>query len=502
MKRPATKTIVIASLTLVGAAALFAANFFSPNLQPYGYIAPPATSSTNFASGNETLYAPWFETGTFTGDLLAIPVATDGSPDSLNPDWRAWIKVGGQDPDTGRFIVTTTRDASNVLSVIPFRWPSLSTDQRIAMDSVNTGNATSPVLDYVRGDRSREYQNGGTYRDRYAVLGDIIHSPPLYVGAPSEGLTFDGYPAFAVANKYRAPRVYVGANDGMLHAFDAAAGTEVFAFVPGEVGGNLPLLKRRPYLHQYFVDGSLINGDAIFPSDSAWHSVLVGGLGAGGQGFFALDITSAAAITAEDNSADGAGSRVLWEFTDLDDANMGFSYGRPSVVRLQFNSKWVAIVANGYVNNVNDGAQGDGKARLYALDIETGAKVGEIVVSDASDSALSPNGLSSPAVIDANSDFKADAVYAGDLKGNVWRFDISGDPALWSSSDATRLFTATDTNGAVQAITTPPDVTFHPQGGFLVYIGTGRLYDSDDLLTDDPLTGAGAQRNTVYALWD
>ncbi|MCZ6444717.1 MAG: PilC/PilY family type IV pilus protein, partial [Planctomycetota bacterium] len=496
MKRPATKTIVIASLTLVGAATLFAANFFSPNVQPYGYIAPPTASSTNFQSGNETLYAPWFENGTFTGDLLAIPVASNGSPDALNPDWRAQVQLGSQDPDTGRFIVTTTRDASNVLSVVPFRWPSLSTDQKNAVDPVNAANTTSPVLDYVRGDRSNEIPNGLEYRKRFSVFGDIIHSPPRYVGAPTSGFTFSGYPTFAVANENRAPRVFAGANDGMLHAFDAATGTEVFAFVPGEVVENLPLLKRRPYLHQYFVDGQLTSADAIFPSDSAWHSVLVGGLGAGGQGYFALDVTSAADITAEDNSDDGAGSRVLWEFTDSDDANMGYSYGRASVVRLE-NGTWVAIVPNGYVNNASDGAQGDGQARLFALDIETGAKVGEIVVSDATDSALSPNGLSSPTVIDADNNFKADAIYAGDLKGNVWRFDISGAPGTWSSSDATRLFTATDENDVPQAITTPLDVTFHPLGGFLIYAGTGRLFDSEDLLPDD-----GVQLNAVYALWD
>jgi hypothetical protein len=497
MKRRAIQTTSIAALALAGAAVLFAANFFVPNNQPFGYIASPTTSSSNFSSGNETIYAPWFENSTFTGDLLAIPVAANGAPDALNPDWRGQLTIAAQDPDTGRFIVTTTRDAGNVQSAIPFRWPSLSAGQRTLMDPLNAAAASSPVLDYVRGDQSNEQQNGGAYRNRASLLGAIIHSTPRYVGAPNAGFTYSGYPAFTVANANRPPRVFAGANDGMLHAFDAVTGDEVFAFVPGAVVKNLPLIKRRPYLNQYYVDGPMTTGDALFPSDAAWHSVLVGGLGAGGQGYFALDITSAADITLEDNSVDGAGSRVLWEFTDADDPNMGYSYGRSSVVRLEDGS-FVAIVANGYVNNASDGAQGDGHARLYALNIETGAVVGEMEVAVASDSALSPNGLSSPTVIDANSNFKADAVYAGDLKGNVWRFDISGAPGGWDgATNATLLFTATDTNDVAQAITTPPDVTFHPYGGFLVLVGTGRLFDSDDI-APDPDT----QLNAVYGLWD
>ena len=342
--------------------------------------------------------------------------------------WRGQLTTTSQDPDTGRFIVTTTRDGSNVQSAVPFRWPSLSTAQKNLLDPLSAAAATSPVLDYVRGDQSNEQQNGGAYRNRASLLGAIIHSSPRYVGVPNAGFTYSGYPAFTVANAARPPRVYVGANDGMLHAFDAATGDEVFAFVPGEVLKNLPLLKRRPYLNQYFVDGYLTTGDAIFPSDAAWHSVLVGGLGAGGQGYFALDVTSAADITLEDNSIDGAGSRVLWEFTGADDANMGYSYGRPSVVRLEDGS-WVAIVANGYVNNANDGTQGDGSARLYALNIETGAVVGEMVVPVASDSALSPNGLSSPTVIDANSNFKRklrrDSDYWSEVQRRILRPSLS-----------------------------------------------------------------------------
>ena len=190
MKRRIIQTTSIAALALAGVAVLFAANFFVPNNQPYGYIASPATSSTNFSSGNETIYAPWFENSAFTGDLLAIPVAADGAPDALNPNWRGQLTVTSQDPDTGRFIVTTTRDGSNVQSAIPFRWPSLSTAEKNLMDPLSVAAATSPVLDYVRGDQSNEQQNGGAYRNRASLLGAIIHSSPRYVGVPNAGCRF------------------------------------------------------------------------------------------------------------------------------------------------------------------------------------------------------------------------------------------------------------------------------------------------------------------------
>ena len=177
---------------------------------------------------------------------------------------------------------------------------------------------------------------------------------------------------------------------------------------------NLSLLTLSPYNHRYFVDGEITVADWY---DGTWHTAAVGGLGAGGQGFYALDLTTAPAFLSitEDNIK----SKVSWEFGDADDANLGYSYSRPAVARLPANlasgQKWAVIIGNGYVNSDNDGAVGDGQARLIAIDIKTGLKVGEIIAADATDSIANPNGLSSPAVVDINGDGHADTAYAGDI---------------------------------------------------------------------------------------
>ncbi len=500
VNRRGLKLLAGAVAAMAVVASLLAGNFFSPNLQPFGYIAPPAGSSRTLVSGNETLYAPWFDKSTFSGDLLAIGVAADGTPDFLNPLWQARLTLANQHWNTGRAIVTT--DGAG--TAIPFGWDSLTPAQRTALDPDTAADAMlvartdSPVLNFIRGDRSNETDNGGTYRNRSSVLGDIIHSPPQYAARPSGPYAFDNYFGFSSANAARAPRVYVGANDGMLHAFDAVSGAEVFAFIPSPVIPSLDRLKSRPYLHQHYVDGPITLRDAYF--DSAWHTILVGGLGAGGQGFYALDVTTAedAASTTEAVAA----SKVLWEFTEGNDPNLGFTYGRPAIVRLQATGQWVAIVSNGYVNSAADAVQGDARGRLYALDIETGAKVGEIAVSHVSDSAGNPNGLSSPTAVDTDGDFKADRVYAGDIKGNLWAFDISGAPGGWNDSDATLLLEAQDGNGVPQPITTAPEVALHPADtlypgtDLMVFVGTGRLLDQSDF---DPLL---VGTDSIYGVWD
>ena len=227
-------------ITLVAAGVLAAVAFIANN-QPWGYVSPPALSTTNFTSGNPIAYTPWFETGTFSGDVLALPVGKTGVVTLLTPNWRAADEIDLQDPLTGRNIVTTDGAGTGV----PFRFADLTPAQQSQVGSED-------ILNYVRGDRSKEIS--GAYRVRSSVLGDIIHSGPVYVGKAKSGYIFDDYLAFANANTGRQPRVYVGANDGMLHALDAASGQEAFAYVPSMIMDNLPNLKAIPYNHTYFVD--------------------------------------------------------------------------------------------------------------------------------------------------------------------------------------------------------------------------------------------------------
>jgi hypothetical protein len=262
-----------------------------------------------------------------------------------------------------------------------------------------------------------------------------------------------------------------------LHAFNGETGSEVYAYIPSMVVPRLANLAADPYSHTYFVDGPLTIGDAKY--DSAWHTLLVGGLGAGGIGHFALDITSASAA-----SEAAAMDKVLWEFHSgsTGGTNMGYSYSRSSIVKTN-NDKWTAVFGNGYLSTT-------GVASLYVLDVEDGSVIRELIVPDADN-----NGLSSPTLIDLNQDFKADLAYAGDRNGNLWKFDLSDpDPSNWSVSNSKPLFQTLATDGVRQPITTAPEVGTHPSGGFLVYVATGELLDSTHI-SDQSV-------QAVYGIWD
>ena len=452
----------IAKVTFISlaAATVMAAALFIPNNQPPGYIAPLALNTQDFSSGTAIGYTPWFETGTYRGDLIAFRIASSGAVNLLSPVWRAASVLDLQDHLTGRRIVTT--DGAGVAT--PFRFLDLTPAQQGQVGS-------NSILNYVRGDRSNEGPGG--MRPRSAVLGDIIHSGPAYVGRPIAGYTYDNYLAFASNASGRAPRVYVGANDGMLHAFDAVSGTEVFAYVPSMVLANLPKLAVDPYRHTYFVDGFLTAEDAQF--GGAWHTVLIGGLGAGGKGYYALDVTSASAATEVE-----AAGKILWEFNSstAGAANLGFGYSRPSVVRLA-NDDWAAIVANGYMSAT-------GAASLYVLNIQTGAVIREMITAD-----LDGNGLSSPTVIDLDGDGRVDSAYAGDLNGNLWKFDLNAGTIAFGGQP---LFQTLMTNGVRQPITTAPEVGRHPEGGVMVYVGTGRLLAQNDAINKST--------QAVFGIWD
>ena len=457
-RHPAKLTLVFLASGLV-----LAATTFLPNKQPWGYISPPALNTGNLSKSGGMAYTPWFNDSNYAGDLLALPVNKNGSVILLTPTWRASLTVENQNFSTGRRIVTT--DGAG--TAIPFRYDSLTDGQK----TITSQN----LVNFIRGDRSNE---GSSYRERFSLIGDIIHSNPVYVARPSAGYGFDGYLGFASSNAARAPRVYVGANDGMVHAFDAANGDEVFAYIPSMVYGNLPKLGADPYVHQYYVDGFLTAGDAKF--SGAWHSVLVGGLGAGGKGYFGLDITSAAAAT-ESAAAD----KVLWEFTTTSTgaANLGYSYSRPSIVKMN-SGDWAAVVGNGYLSAT-------GKASLYILNIATGAVIAELVVSDSS-----ANGMSSPTLIDIDSNGTVDLAYAGDLNGNVWKFDLkSGSSGGWSVAHGGLALGQTAVSGTSrQPITTAPEVGHHPRTGVMVYVGTGRLFSMTD--------GSDKSTQAVYGFWD
>jgi Tfp pilus tip-associated adhesin PilY1 len=345
-------------------------------------------------------------------------------------------------------------------------------------------------LQWLRGNAANESATCGgctpAFRSRpTSKLGDIIHSAPSYVAGPAapypDSIESSPYSTFAVANANRAPMIYVGSNDGMLHAFVASNGREALAYVPTSVYKNLSGLTTQslssvagePVAHHYQVDGSPTITDVYY--GGSWHTLLAGGLGAGGQGIYVLDVTDPSAFT----QANASGI-VRWEFSDADDTDMGYTFAQPLLVKTN-NGRWSVIVGNGYNNSEDDGHfSSSGHAVLFVLDAETGAVRAKL--DTGAGSSGTPNGLSAPIAIDTNGDGIADVVYAGDLNGNLWKFDLSGSSTgSWNVAfSRTPLFT---TPG--QPITVRPDVTKFTQSGYLITFGTGRYFDTSDTTSTD-----------------
>ncbi len=327
------------------------------------------------------------------------------------------------------------------------------------------------------------------------MLADIVDSAPLYVGVADGPYQSGSYYAFAATYANRQPVLYVGAGDGMLHAFSATTGQELFAYIPNGVFANLEKLTSPFYneQHLFYVDGSPQASDVQF-SDGTWHTVLVGAERGGGSTVFALDVTNPTAITTEAALA----SSVLWEFSD---PNMGLGFSTPAIAQTAYgasasNLGFTVFFGNGY----NSAAQ---KPYLYALDPKTGTLLPGMPidlcsrVAGACNAALT-NGLSSVVVTNSLGGLSAAAttLYAGDLQGNVWRVDIHDpNPANWVVS---LLFQAADPSGTRQPITTTPLVSLNPAfprlAGTMVYIGTGRMLGIPDL--------SSTRVQTMYAAYD
>lgn len=387
------------------------------------------------------VYQAQFDSSRWSGDLLALPVDPDSGIIG-NKVWSARDQLEQKDADDR--VIFTFSGAGG----IPFRYAGLSADQRSLL---NADPATAAqIVDYLRGDDSLESKNGGPFRNRDGKLGDIVHSEPFY----HKGV------------------VYAGANDGMLHAFDAQTGRELFAFVPDRLMDRLAALASPTYSHQYYVDGV-----PYVRTIAGGKSILACGFGKGGKGLFGLDVTNAK--TADEGSA---GNMVLWEYPGGDDPDMGYTYPQPFIVYTRA-AGWVVAAANGY-----DSPNGD--AVLFILNPLTGGLIRKLSTESAG--ADGCNGLSVPAVVDVNMNGYVDYAYAGDLKGNLWKFDLTGENVgdwhVFFSDGATPrpMFTAQNAAGQPQPITSRPDVMLINScdpylRGYLVAFGTGKYLGEADL---------------------
>ncbi|MEJ2041844.1 MAG: PilC/PilY family type IV pilus protein [Reinekea sp.] len=471
-----------------------------------------------------------FDSENWTGKIEGIPLIWDSAHNTYFYDQAHPERVSILPSHDRRVIVTY--DGSKG---VPFRWTGgISAAQKALIGSKD-------LLNYIRGDDSNEGDRSGQFRVRtktagsLSAMGDIIHSSPVYVadpifaypenvpgqpsykayrenpdGEPSGAQTSYKFTLSGYSYKFnRSPMLYVGSNDGMLHGFNvnrdtgqaAHFGKEVFAYVPSMVMRNFDDIAKRHYIHTYAVDGTPTVGDAVF--NSAWHTVLVGGLNSGGQGIYALDVSQPQKFTSEASAKDA----VLWEFSDADDSDLGYTYSTPIIAKTN-TGDWVAIFGNGYNSSEDDTADGgkigSGRAVLYVVKLSDGSVLAKIDTG-ANDLAYS-NGLSTPTAIDIDGDYDVDYVYAGDLEGNMWKFDLrasnasSWDVAYKSGGNNKPLFTACGDNKCTtdnrQPITVKPVVTYNKSAveGYLVYFGTGSyIYDAD--LGDK-------NKQTLYGIWD
>lgn len=489
-------------------------------------------SATNVTFNTATLeegsnvFTASFNSGDWSGSVAAreLNSVTGAIGDIV---WDAAEVLNSQAP-SNRFIVTAVKDVNDVANGVLFQWDNLSADQQLDLNG--TDSLGQDRLAYLRGDRSKE---GSIFRTRSTVLGDVVNSSPVFAGKPASGWpdrdpfgiadtsTGDGtftntgrYSGFKQNQAERTPIVYAGANDGMLHGFNANTGEELLAYIPSGVYSDLSneglkYLTDPLYEHRFYVDLTPAVSDVFIGTagglDPAWKTILLGGMRAGGRGVFALDVTDPSQFT---NTDAAASDLLLWEFTD---DRLGYNLEAPVVGMLDWGNgdyRWSALISSGY-NSVT------GETGLFVLDIEAGQDgldLDEVVFIDLGDTGgLSP--LRAVDFMDEDGvmvrDGIIDRVYAGDLQGNVWAVDMTGGSAKWgtvytdgsgSKANPVPFFVATDSAGNRQPITSAPVMgrNFYNTAGaspnLLVFFGTGQY------LSDTDPTSTATQ--SFYGVWD
>lgn len=414
--------------------------------QRTGSFANLATSSTSVRAGTQAFQAS-FVSGEWTGELKAYPVTAAGI-DTLSPP--LWSASAALPLPASRKIFTWTGAAGAT-------FPTAAQQTALARAAVPTVSGADNA-NYIRGVRTHEIINGGTLRNRTKVLGDIVNSSPVY---DSETST-----------------VYVGGNDGMLHAFDAsplATGAELFAYVPGGIDfAALSTLSDPAYSHRYFVDGPITLSRRDQTPNKTW---LVGALGRGGAGIYTLDVTNPSAASV---------AIAKWEATQTPGNNMGKVLGQPVIAKL--NSGHTAVIVPNGVESPT------GRAALLIYDLATGVLLSEIDTGVGS--PLAENGLFSPTVRDTNGDGSVDYVYAGDLQGNLWKFNLTSPSAsAWNNpAKRTLLFSA----GSSAPITSAPSIARDPVTyKTWVFFGTGRFITNGDLTNMDVQSIYGMEDSTI-----
>lgn len=468
------------------------------------------------------IFQTQFNNEKWEGHLLSYDLNTTNNEGSTRAQqWNAANKI---EAFNIRKLMSYNPQASNNKG-INFLWDELNNTQKQDFQKNVNNKVAKKRLNWIRGEQKNEDNTNGPFRERSNLLGDIIHSSPIFSGQRENfgytSLTAQQggakYPDFLTAKQSRQAAIFLGSNDGMLHAFNANTGEELFGFIPNEVIPNLIDLTSLKYgcqdeegseesclPHQYYVDGTPVVGDVYFEEE--WHTVLIGSLGKGGKGIFALDITNPDPNTDPNVSLEKFDTnKIMWELSATQAAHsasvyaehMGYSTPKPSLVRLN-NGKWAAVISNGYES-------ASSTAMLFLIDVSNGELI-KAIDTEIGSSDL-PNGLSSPIAVDTNNDRTADAIYAGDLQGNMWKFDLSSTNsdnwtvAYEDGNTPKPLFTTCETDEVPctkhQTITAKPEVGHHLAGGYMVYFGTGKYVDvSDNVMSASP------DIHTLYGIRD
>ncbi len=459
-----------------------------------------STALPQLAVSGSASFSSKYDAGSWTGEVEANALSFDTNYNPVQAtQWSFSTKLAAQLAGTGwdtnrRMVTWNTATGTGV----PFRWASISAAQQGTLDTVyRSGSDGADYLNYLRGDTTYEENSTAAvpaadkmYRTRTTQVGDIVGSRVEPVAPPSEPYadgTNPGYSTFKSTWASRPTMLYVGTNAGVLHAINGAlsgteAGKEVFAYVPGAMfnGPSAPgtdgLQARGDpnFTHKPMVDGpvsvfDIDLGRTVGGSGTNWRSVLVGSYGKGGKGYFAIDVTDPASMTTEAIVA----GRVLWEIhqSQAAYADLGYSFGQPVAVRTR-KYGWVLIFASGY-NNTN------GNAYFFVVNPRTGALL-EKVAAPVTGTASNQLGMAHvEAYILDYTEGIADAVYAGDLKGNLFRLDVSDPTAAYT---VTHLAQLTNASGTALPITTQPAVLLHPRlNRRFVAVGSGRLLDTTDI---------------------
>ena len=498
-----------------------------------GTAASVSFNSTNLNTGTR-VFQSIFDSSRWSGDLLAKDILIDPVTKVATISgtaWQASTDIDGRTPASRQIVTYDDTTGSGV----NFAWNALNSAQQSDLRTNPSGGTDNEAtgmarLDFIRGNRGCESgslstcsytdTNGDTHnskslRDRISALGDIVHSSPYFVGPPSLGYPDSiepsaPYSAFAISNRLRPGITYVGANDGMLHAFNDN-GVEVFAYIPAslfstDADAGLHYLSDPSYTHRYYVDLSPTVQDAYISvgGTTAWRSILVGALRGGGKGLFAIDVTYPSAL------ASNAAGQVMWEFSHND---LGYTFSDIQIGKMN-NGKWAAIFGNGY----NNDPSGDGRAKLFILYLD-GSNAASPIIIDTGVGTLDPtskdcanansdcNGLSTPRLADLNGDGTIDRIYAGDLHGNLWAFNVTDKISTGSwlpaygANPLFRACSAMPCSSNRQPITGQPDVTLHPtqtaystRPNTLVFFGTGQYLTQAD--------NANSQLQSFYGVWD